>query len=140
MFNSFFDNESNALDQDEDAIVCRSDDNDENESNDTETHESDITETEMYEAIKKCLKKDGKAPGPDRIIGEFLKNPATRVILLLVRYFNFFFFISFFLYFFLSFFLFFFFFLGGACTRATGQKQLCNLYLRKAILISLIIT
>ena len=52
VFNSFFDHESNVLDEDEDENVRRSDENDENERNDTETLECDITEAEVYEAIR----------------------------------------------------------------------------------------
>ena len=106
MFNSFFDNESNILDEDEDENMRWSNEND---SNDPETLECDITEAEEYEAIR--ILKNGKAPGPNWLIGEFFKNSAILT----------------------SFFLL-------ACTQRTGQKQLPNLYLRKVIWISLIIT
>ena len=86
VFNSFFDNESNILDEDEDENVRRSDENDVNESNDSETLEGDITETEVYEVI--IMLKNGKAPGPDPIIGEVFKNSATHVVSFLLRYFN----------------------------------------------------
>ena len=63
MFNSFFDNESNILDEDENENERLSDENDVNESNDTETLECDITEAEVYEAIT-MLKKMGRHQDP----------------------------------------------------------------------------
>ena len=83
MFNSFFDNESNILDEDEDENMRWSNEND---SNDPETLECDITEAEEYEAIR--ILKNGKAPGPNWLIGEFFKNSATYVVPFLVRYIN----------------------------------------------------
>ena len=83
VFNSFFENESDILDEDEDENMRWSNEND---SNDPETLECDITEAEEYEAIR--ILKNGKAPGPNWLIGEFFKNSAAHVVPFLVRYFN----------------------------------------------------
>ena len=61
------------------------DENGDSENDDIAALECDITEGEVYEAIR--MLKNGKAAGPDLIIGEFFKNSATHVPFL-VRYFN----------------------------------------------------
>ena len=118
VFNSFFDHESNVLDEDEDENVRRSDENDENESNDTETLERDIAEAEVYEAIR--MLKMGRRQDP---IG-LLEN-SSRTLLHTLSHFYYGVLTSFFI---------------RACTRTAGQKQLFSFCLRKAILLSLIIT
>ena len=72
MFNSFFDNESNILDEDENENERLSDENDENESNDTERLECDITEAEVYEPIRMLKKWEGARTRSDywRILQE----------------------------------------------------------------------
>ena len=81
----FFENDSNGIDDDEvDDVHCY-DENSDSENDDIAALECDITGGEVYEAIR--MVKNGKAAGPDLIIGEFFKDSATRV-LFLVRYFN----------------------------------------------------
>ncbi len=53
---------------------------------DIESLDRDISEAEVYEAIR--MLKNGKAAGPDRMISEFLKNSACSVVPFLVRYLN----------------------------------------------------
>ena len=48
--------------------------------------EGDITEPEVYTAVRAL--KNGKAAGPDGIIGEFFKTSATLVVPFLVKFFN----------------------------------------------------
>ena len=48
--------------------------------------EGDITEPEVYTAVRAL--KNGKAAGPDGIIGEFFKTSATLVVPFLVKLFN----------------------------------------------------
>ena len=82
----FFENESNGIDDDEADYVHGYDENGDSENDDIAALECDITEGEVYEAIR--MLKNGKAAGPDLIIGEFFKNSATHVVPFLVRYFN----------------------------------------------------
>ena len=71
----FFENDSNGIVDDEvDDVHCY-DENGDSENDDIAALECDITEGEVYEAIK--MLKNGKAAGPDLIIGEFFKNSAT---------------------------------------------------------------
>ena len=86
VFNTFFDNDSNGIDDDEVDDVHGYDENGDSENDDIAALECDITEGEVYEAIR--MLKNGKAAGPDLIIGEFFKNSATHVVPFLVRYFN----------------------------------------------------
>ena len=79
-------NDSNDIDDDEVDDVNGYDENGDNENNDIAALECDITEGEVYEAIR--MLKNGKAVGPDLIIGEFFKYSATHVVPFLVRYFN----------------------------------------------------
>ena len=51
-----------------------------------ESLEGDITEAEIYTAVRAL--KNGKAAGPDGIIGEFFKHSATFVVPFLVKFFN----------------------------------------------------
>ena len=51
---------------------------------DIESLDRDISEAEVYEAIR--MLKNGKAAGPDGMISEFLKNPACSVVPFLVKY------------------------------------------------------
>ena len=53
---------------------------------DTESLDRDISEAEVYEAIR--MLKNDKAAGPDGMISDFLKNSACSVVLFLVRYLN----------------------------------------------------
>ena len=85
MFNTFFLNDSNGIDDDEVDDVHVYDENGDSE-NGIASLECDITEGEVYEAIR--MLKNGKPAGPDLIIGEFFKDFATHVVPFLVRYFN----------------------------------------------------
>ena len=51
-----------------------------------ESLEGDITEAEVYTAVRAL--KNGKAAGPDGIIGEFFKHSFTFVVPFLVKFFN----------------------------------------------------
>ena len=53
---------------------------------DIESLDRDISEAEVYEAIR--MLKNGKAAGPDGMISDFLKNSACSVVPFLVRYLN----------------------------------------------------
>ena len=85
-FNTFFENDSNGIDDDEVGDVHGYDENGDSENDDIAALECDITEGEVYEAIR--MLKNGKQAGHDLIIGEFFKNSATHVVPFLVRYFN----------------------------------------------------
>ena len=80
MFNTFFENDSNGIDDDEVDDVHGYDENGDRENDDIAALEG-----EVYEAIR--MLKNGKAAGPDLIIGEFFINSA-HVIPFLVQYFN----------------------------------------------------
>ena len=69
----------------------------------SESLEDDITEAEVYTAVRAL--KNGKAAGPDGIIGEFFKHSATFIMPFLVKFFI----ID---------------YLQQAHTRKLGQKQL----------------
>ena len=51
-----------------------------------ESLDRDISEAEVYEAIR--MLKNSKTAGPDGMISEFLKNSACNVVPFLVRYLN----------------------------------------------------
>ena len=72
VFSTFFDNDSNGIDDDEVDDEHSYDENDDSENDDTATLECDITECEVYDAIR--MLKNGKAAGPDLIIGDFFQN------------------------------------------------------------------
>ena len=61
-------------------------DSDFGENVDIDVLESDITECEVYAAIRSLGNR--KAAGPDGMIGEFFKNSAASVVPFLVKYFN----------------------------------------------------
>ena len=68
MFNTFFENDSNGIDDDEVDDLHGYDENGDSE-NDIFALECDVTEGEVYEAI--IMLKNGKAAGPDLIIGDY---------------------------------------------------------------------
>ena len=80
MFNTFFENDSNGIDDDEVDDVHGYDENGDSENDDIAALEG-----EVYEATR--MLKNGKAAGPDLITGEFFIN-STHVVPFLVRYFN----------------------------------------------------
>ena len=86
MFNTCFENDSNGIDDDEVGDVRGYDENGDGENDDIAALECDITEGEVYETIR--MLKNGKAAGPDLIIGEFFKTFATHVVPFLAQYFN----------------------------------------------------
>ena len=77
-----FENDSNGIDGD----VRGYDENGDSENDDIAALECDITEGEVYEAIR--MLKNGNTAGQDLIIGEFFKISATHIVPFLVRYFN----------------------------------------------------
>ena len=72
MFNTFFENDSNGIDDDEVDDVHGYDENGDSENDDIAALECGITEGEVYEAIR--MLKNGKAAGPDLISGEFMQK------------------------------------------------------------------
>ena len=87
VFNTFFDNDSNGIDDDEVDDEHGYDENGDSENDDIAALECDITEGEVYDAIR--MLKNGKAAGSDLITGEFFfKISAKHIVPFLVRYFN----------------------------------------------------
>lgn len=86
VFNSFTKENNDHTDFVEDGVNRVSDGDDEEEMYDMDALERVITENEVKEAIR--VLKNGKAAGPDYLIGEFFKNSATAVVPFLTKYFN----------------------------------------------------